>query len=127
MEEIHNNLKIELKNIINELILNDNFIENIKQNIKSNNRKKKLLKVSKRMNIYIMGITGVGKSCLKNSICNKNLAEEQIGKRGTKERFTYICDCHNFISLTDNLGIELIKNFRIEKIKEDTHKFIMEK
>ena len=127
MEEIHNNLKIELKNIINELILNDNFIENIKQNIKSNNRKKKLLKVSKRMNIYIMGITGVGKSCLKNSICNKNLAEEQIGKRGTNERFTYICDCHNFISLTDNLGIELIKNFRIEKIKEDTHKFIMEK
>ena len=79
------------------------------------------------MNIYIMGITGVGKSCLKNSICNKNIAKENIGKRGTNERFTYICDCHNFISLTDNLGIELIKNFRIEKIKEDTHKFIMEK
>ena len=44
MEEIHNNLKIELKNIINELILNDNFIENIKQNIKSNNRKKNVIK-----------------------------------------------------------------------------------
>ncbi len=45
MEEIHNNLKNELKNIINELILNDNFIENIKKkNIKSNNRKKKVIK-----------------------------------------------------------------------------------
>ena len=128
MEEIHNNLKNELKNIINELILNDNFIENIKKKILNLiTEKKKLLKISKRMNIYIMGITGVGKSCLKNSICNKNLAEEQIGKRGTNERFTYICDCHNFISLTDNLGIELSENFGIEKIKEDTHKFIMEK
>ena len=128
MEEIHNNLKNELKNIINELILNDNFIENIKKKILNLiTEKKKLLKISKRMNIYIMGITGVGKSCLKNSICNKDLAEEKTGGRGTKERFTYICDCHNFMSITDNLGIELSKNLGIEKIKKDSQKFIMEK
>ena len=42
MEEIHNNLKNELKNTINELILNDNFIENIKK--KYNNWKKKVIK-----------------------------------------------------------------------------------
>ena len=128
MEEIHNNLKNELKNTINELILNDNFIENIKKKILNLiTEKKMLLKDNKRMNIYIMGITGVGKSCLKNSICNKNLAEEKIGERGTKERFTYICDCHNFISITDNLGIELSEKLGIEKIKKDSQKFIMEK
>ena len=66
-----------------------------------------------------MGITGIGKSCLKNSIFNKNLAEEQIGKRRTKERFTYICDCHNFMSITDNLGIELSEKYGIEKFKKD--------
>ena len=72
------------------------------------------------MNIFIMGITGVGKSCLKNSICNKNLVKENIGKRGTDMRFKFLCDSHNFISITDNLGIELSEQNGIENIKEDT-------
>ena len=128
MKEIYNNLINEINNIINELKMNNNFIEKIKQKILNLiKEKKEFLKETKKMNIYIMGITGVGKSCLKNSICNKNIAKENIGKRGTNVRFTYICDCHNFISITDNVGIELSYQNGIENIKEDTKNFIMEK
>ena len=128
MIKIINNFKNELSIIIEKLKINENFIRKIKEKILNLIREKKqLLKESKRMNIYIMGVTGVGKSCLKNSICKKNEAKEQIGKRGTTERFTYICDCHNFLSITDNLGIELSESYGIDNIKEDTKEFIMEK
>ena len=58
MKEIYNNLINEINNIINELKMNNNFIEKIKQKILNLiKEKKEFLKETKKMNIYIILIT----------------------------------------------------------------------
>ena len=85
------------------------------------------LKKCERLNIYIMGITGVGKTCLKNSICDKLYSQEKFGGRGTYTRERYICKCHNFLSFTDNIGFELGGKFSLINLVQDTQNYIMEK
>ena len=86
-----------------------------------------LLKKSSRLNIYILGVTGVGKTCLKNAICNKKYSAEKFEERRNNKRETFICECHNFLSFTDNMGFELKGNYDLKNLVIDTQKYLMKK
>ena len=129
--------KENIKNIIDEKKLlkdldiiktNNNFMKEIEDKINGVIVLSKYkLKKCKRLNIYIMGITGVGKTCLKNSICDKLYSQEKFGGRGTTVRQRYICECHDYLSFTDNIGFELGGIFNLINLVEDTQNYIMEK
>ena len=116
-----NNILDKIKNNLDLLKQIDNKISDLIKESKSN------LKKSERINIFIMGKTGVGKTCLKNAICEKLYSQEKMGERGTLERATFICECHNCLSITDNIGFELKGEYSLQNLTLDNNKYIMEK
>ena len=122
---------IDEKKLLKDLDIiktNNNFMKEIEDKINGVIVLSKYkLKKCKRLNIYIMGITGVGKTCLKNSICDKLYSQEKFGGRGTTVRQRYICECHDYLSFTDNIGFELGGIFNLINLVEDTQNYIMEK
>ena len=122
---------IDEKKLLKDLDIiktNNNFMKEIEDKINGVIVLSKYkLKKCKRLNIYIMGITGVGKTCLKNSICDKLYSQEKFGGRGTTVRQRYICECHDYLSFTDNIGFELGGIFSLINLVEDTQNYIMEK
>ena len=88
--------KEEIKNIIIEkkllndfdkIKINNIFMKQIEDKIMNTiELSKDKLKKCERLNIYLMGITGVGKTSLKNSICDKLYSQEKFGGRGTTMR-----------------------------------------
>ena len=129
--------KEEIKNIIIEkkllndfdkIKINNIFMKQIEDKIMNTiELSKDKLKKCERLNIYLMGITGVGKTSLKNSICDKLYSQEKFGGRGTTMRQRYICKCHDYLSFTDNIGFELGGNYSIINLVQDTQNYIMEK
>ena len=134
-ENLFNNEEIKkifdenlLKNKFDEIKSNNEYMKRIDNKIlNSINECKSKLKKNERLNVYIMGITGVGKTCLKNAICEKLYSKENFGGRGTNERKRFECECHKYLSLTDNVGFELGGIFSINNLILDTQKFFMEK
>lgn len=134
-ENLFNNEEIKkifdenlLKNKFDEIKSNNEYMKRIDNKILNYiNECKSKLKKNERLNVYIMGITGVGKTCLKNAICEKLYSKENFGGRGTNERKRFECECHKYLSLTDNVGFELGGIFSINNLILDTQKFFMEK
>ena len=117
-----------LKNKFDEIKRNNEFMKRIDNKIlDSINECKSKLKKNERLNVYIMGCTGVGKTCLKNALCEKLYSKEGFGGRGTPERKRFECECHKYLSITDNIGFELGGIFSISNLIFDTEKFFMEK
>ena len=106
-------------------------LENLEAFIKENVRQliKNLIKENevKYLNVQIIGKTGVGKSTLVNAILGENVAEEKKGEPCTMETKCYESKKYNFIRLYDTRGIEISKNFDIEKLFDETLKDIKEK
>ena len=133
-ENLFNNEEIKkifdenlLKNKFDEIKSNNEYMKRIDNKILNYiNECKSKLKKNERLNVYIMGITGVGKTCLKNAICEKLYSKENFGGRGTNERKRFECECHKYLSLTDNVGFELGGIFSINNLILDTQKFFME-
>jgi len=117
-----------IKNCLDKILGGPDFLKQIDDKIlDAIKESKKNLKINERLNIYIMGITGVGKTCLKNSICTELYSTEAFGKRGTTKRKRYQCECHKFLSLTDNIGFELGGNYCLRNLVLDSQNYIMEK
>ena len=126
----------EIKEIDFEKILNECFTqlfksENLEINIKENVRQliKDLIKENevKYLNLQIIGKTGVGKSTLVNAILGENVAEEKKGQPCTMETKCYESKKYDFIRIYDTRGIEISKNFDVEKLFNETLKDIKEK
>ena len=116
-----NNILDKIKNNLDLLKQIDNKISDLIKESKST------LKKNERLNIFIMGKTGVGKTCLKNAICEKLYSQEKMGERGTLERARFLCECHNYLSITDNIGFELKGEYNLQNLTLDNNKYIMEK
>ena len=117
-----------LKNNYDQIINKSHFFSQIDDEILDLIKESRLnLKKSDSLNIYIMGITGVGKTCLKNAICKNIYSMEKFGERGTNMRKTFKCECHNYLSFTDNIGFELGGLYSIQNLVLDTQIYIMEK
>ena len=78
-------------------------------------------------NLEIIGKTGVGKSTLINAIFKQQLAEERKGQPCTMETTCYTSNKYDFLRIYDTRGIEISKNFDIEKVFNETLKDIKEK
>ena len=73
------------------------------------------------LNVQIIGKTGVGKSCLINHLLFKKLAKEGLGECCTLETKSYINEeKYPFLKLYDTRGIELSKDYNIQKVLNDT-------
>ena len=84
-----------------------------------------------KMNIYLVGKTGTGKTTFINSICPSYKGEAPIINVGTKETIEYNCQCkdkkHYFITFIDTRGIELDKNFGANYVLNHAETFINQK
>ena len=131
---IFNSIIKEIDDFI-EFIIKDNNIENltIKEFQKLNAEIKNIADNSKKINILLIGKTGVGKSTLINSLLEKDVAKESLGKIGTLSFNYYSSPTWKNINLIDSQGFDLSKPFKffvsdaldfIEKNNEDKLKFI---
>ena len=84
-----------------------------------------------KMNLYILGKTGTGKTTLINQICPSFDGKVGIGKVCTNKTKEYTCKCknkkHDFISMIDTRGIEINKEFGIQFVKKEAENYINEK
>ena len=99
-----------------EVIIKDNIRKLIKDLIKENE--------IKHLNLQIIGKTGVGKSTLINTIFGEKLAEEKKGEPCTMETKCYESNKYDFIRIYDTRGIEISKDFDIDKLFNETFKEI---
>ena len=116
-----------IKDCYQQLIKGENLKDSIKENVKQ--LIKILIKQNeiKHLNLQIIGKTGVGKSTLVNAIFGEKVAEVKKGEPCTMETICYESEKYNFIRIYDTRGIEISKNFDIEKVFNETLKDIKEK
>ena len=100
-----------------------NFKDNMKKLIKDLVKQKEI----NHLNLEIIGKTGVGKSTLINAIFKENLAKTRKGEPCTMETTCYHNDKYDFLRIYDTRGIEISKNFDIEKLFNETLNDIREK
>lgn len=109
------NLNIILKKLSEELITKLSF-ENNEIN---------------KMNLYILGKTGTGKTTLINQICPSFHGKVGIGRICTTKTDEYTCKCkdkkHDFITMIDTRGIEINKQFGVQSVKKEAENYINEK
>ena len=116
-----------IKDCYQKLIIGENLNDSIKENVKE------LIKILiqqneiKHLNLQIIGKTGVGKSTLVNAIFGEKVAQVKKGEPCTMETKCYESKKYNFIRIYDTRGIEISKNFDIEKVFNETLKDIKEK
>ena len=80
------------------------------------------------LNVQIIGKTGVGKSTLINSLLFKKVAKEGLGECCTLETKPYINkEKYPFLRLYDTRGIELSKDYNIQKVLNETTLYIKNK
>ena len=113
-----------VKDCFQQLIISEKLEDNIKDNVRQ--LIKNLIKENeiKHLNLQIIGKTGVGKSTLINSIFGEKLAEEKKGEPCTMETKCYESKKYDFIRIYDTRGIEISKDFDIEKLFNETFKEI---
>ena len=84
-----------------------------------------------KMNLYILGKTGTGKTTLIKQICPSFEGKVGLGKVCTTETKEYTCKCedkrHDFLTLIDTRGIEINKKFGAKYVKNEAERFINEK
>ena len=116
-----------LKDCYQKLILGEEVNKIIKENSKQ--LIKDLLKENeiKHLNLQIIGKTGVGKSTLVNAIFGEKVADVKKGEPCTMETKCYESEKYDFIRIYDTRGIEISKDFDIEKVFNETLKDIKEK
>lgn len=116
-----------LKDCYQKLILGEEVNKIIKENSKQ--LIKDLLKENeiKHLNLQIIGKTGVGKSTLVNAIFGDKVADVKKGEPCTMETKCYESEKYDFIRIYDTRGIEISKDFDIEKVFNETLKDIKEK
>lgn len=116
-----------LKDCYQKLILGEEVNKIIKENSKQ--LIKDLLKENeiKHLNLQIIGKTGVGKSTLVNAIFGEKVADVKKGEPCTMETKCYESEKYDFIRIYDTRGIEISKDFDIEKVFNETLRDIKEK
>ncbi len=84
-----------------------------------------------KMNLYIMGKTGTGKTTLIKQICPSFEGKTGLGKVCTTETIEYTCKCkdkrHDFLTMIDTRGIEINKKYGAKYVKNEAERFINEK
>ena len=116
-----------IKDCYQQLIKGENLHDTIKENAKQLIRILIQQNEIKHLNLQIIGKTGVGKSTLVNAIFGEKIAEVKKGEPCTMETKCYESEKYNFIRIYDTRGIEISKNFDIEKVFNETLKDIKEK
>lgn len=122
-------IKIIINNIFQNILGNSNLeiklLEKSKEIIKDLSLKENEIN---KMNLYILGKTGTGKTTLINQICPSFNGKVGIGKIVTEKTIEYICQCkdkkHDFITMVDTRGIEINKKFGAKYVKNEAEKFI---
>ena len=107
----------EKEKIINRII--EKFIEIIKNNF--------INKELKKLNILIIGPSGVGKSTLINALFREELAKEGMGERCTQKGQKYQSEKYPFLCLFDSVGAEIGNGHTLKDVQIQTVNSVMEK
>ena len=120
-------LKEELNTLFDKLFKNEQVMKKINQ--KFLNIVKKTFKPQEleKMNIMIIGKSGVGKSTLINELFGEHLAEEGTGTRVTIKTKKYVSKLVPFLSLYDTMGIEIGSGHKLNDVFKETLEEIMYK
>ena len=116
-----------LKDCYQKLILGEEVNKIIKENSKQLIKDLLIENEIKHLNLQIIGKTGVGKSTLVNAIFGEKVADVKKGEPCTMETKCYENEKYDFIRIYDTRGIEISKDFDIEKVFNETLKDIKEK
>jgi len=121
--EIIKNFRLELIQKISSLFNNDNeqykLLIKQKRDFIFNNIKDKIPKIE-TLNFMISGQSGIGKSCLLNSLLKKDLAKEGRGIKSGTQKFSRYENPEDVpgIALYDTIGVEPTNTYRnIKEIK----------
>ena len=120
-------LKKTIIDCYQQLFQSENIFEIIENNVR--NIIKELIKEKEieHLNIEIIGKTGVGKSTLINAIFGEKLAITKKGEPCTMETTCYTTEKYKFLRIYDTRGIQISKDFDIDKVFNETLKNIKEK
>lgn len=117
-----------LKRCFSKLISNENLKKSISENVR--NLLKQMINKNQvnHLNLQVIGKTGVGKSTLINAIFGEDLAKVKVGEPCTMETKCYEkSQKYPFLRIYDTRGIEISKDFNIEKVFDQTLEEIKKK
>ena len=122
-----NNLKQKLEILFEELFKSEKIIEKMNNRFISTMKSSVNHKELQKMNLILIGTSGVGKSTLINEIFGEQLAKEGMGTRTTVESKKYESKLVPFLSLVDTMGTEIGSGHRLIDVLQETLQQISKK
>ena len=122
-----NNLKQKLEILFEDLFKSEKIIEKMNNRFISTMKSSVNHKELQKMNLILIGTSGVGKSTLINEIFGEQLAKEGMGTRTTVESKKYESKLVPFLSLVDTMGTEIGSGHRLIDVLQETLQQISKK
>ncbi len=119
--------KEQLLSLFNKLFENENIISKINEKFIKIIKNKFTNKELKKLNVLIIGPSGVGKSTLINALLREELAKEGLGERCTTKGQKYQSEKYPFLCLFDSVGAEIGNGHTLKDVQMQTINSVMEK